>query len=78
VSQPRDAPKNKGNGAMTPVSPAGTENTTPGARTDHTYPDLPDRFGKNTCLNSVDISTFYVGEEKVFTDYPAPGAGTQD
>ena len=41
-------------------------------------PDLPDRFGKNAPMNSGDISTFYVGEEKGYTDYPALGAGTQD
>ena len=39
-------------------------------------PDLPDRFGKNALLNREDISTFYTGEEKGYTDYPARGAGT--
>jgi len=40
-------------------------------------PDLPDRFGKNAPLNSGDISTFYTGEEKGYTDYPALEAGMQ-
>ena len=39
-------------------------------------PDLPDRFGKNALLNREDISTFYTGEEKGYTDYPVLGAGT--
>jgi len=34
-------------------------------------PDLPDRFRKNAPLNSEDTSTFYAGEEKGYTDYPA-------
>jgi len=38
-------------------------------------PDLPNRFGKNALLNSEDTSTFYTGEEKGYTDYPAEGAG---
>ncbi|MDD1701274.1 MAG: alkene reductase [Methanoregula sp.] len=41
-------------------------------------PDLPDRFRKNAPLNSGDTSTFYKGEEKGYTDYPALGAGKQD
>jgi N-ethylmaleimide reductase len=41
-------------------------------------PDLPDRFGKNALLNREDISTFYTGEEKGYTDYPALGAGTPE
>jgi len=41
-------------------------------------PDLPDRFGKNAPLNSEDILTFYMGEEKGYTDYPVLGAGTQE
>jgi N-ethylmaleimide reductase len=34
-------------------------------------PDLPERFRKNTPLNDADSSTFYSGEEKGYTDYPA-------
>ena len=34
-------------------------------------PDLPDRFRKNAPLNGGDISTFYTGEERGYTDYPA-------
>jgi len=41
-------------------------------------PDLPDRFGKNAHLNREDTSTFYTGEEKGYTDYPARGAGTPE
>jgi N-ethylmaleimide reductase len=41
-------------------------------------PDLPDRFRKNAPLNSGDTSTFYTGEEKGYTDYPALGAGSQE
>jgi N-ethylmaleimide reductase len=37
-------------------------------------PDLPNRFRKNAPLNSGDTSTFYSGEEKGYTDYPALGA----
>ena len=37
-------------------------------------PDLPERFGKNTSLNREDISTFYSGEEKGYTDYPSLGS----
>jgi len=33
-------------------------------------PDLPERFLRNAPLNSPDISTWYVGEEKGYTDYP--------
>jgi N-ethylmaleimide reductase len=41
-------------------------------------PDLPDRFGKNALLNREDISTFYVGEEKGYIDYPVLGAGAEE
>jgi len=34
-------------------------------------PDLPARFGKKAALNQADPATFYQGEEKGFTDYPA-------
>jgi N-ethylmaleimide reductase len=40
-------------------------------------PDLPDRFAKNTSLNSADPSTYYAGEEKGYTDYPFLGAGSE-
>ena len=33
-------------------------------------PDLPLRFSKNAALNSADVSTFYMGEEKGYIDYP--------
>lgn len=33
-------------------------------------PDLPERFRKNAPLNSADVATFYVGEEKGYIDYP--------
>lgn len=33
-------------------------------------PDLPMRFMKNAPLNSADVATFYVGEEKGYIDYP--------
>lgn len=33
-------------------------------------PDLPERFLKNAPLNSPDISTWYTGEDKGYTDYP--------
>ena len=33
-------------------------------------PDLPVRFRKNAPLNSADVATFYVGEEKGYIDYP--------
>lgn len=32
-------------------------------------PDLPERFRSNASLNSEDVSTFYTGEEKGYTDY---------
>ena len=38
-------------------------------------PDLPDRFRKNASLNREDPLTFYSGEEKGYTDYPALGDG---
>jgi N-ethylmaleimide reductase len=34
-------------------------------------PDLPYRFGKKATLNAPDQGTFYAGEEKGYTDYPA-------
>jgi N-ethylmaleimide reductase len=34
-------------------------------------PDLPARFWKNAPLNAPDQATFYAGEEKGYTDYPA-------
>lgn len=34
-------------------------------------PDLPERFERNAPLNPEDISTFYAGEDKGYTDYPA-------
>jgi N-ethylmaleimide reductase len=34
-------------------------------------PDLPYRFGKKANLNAPDQATFYAGEEKGYTDYPA-------
>lgn len=34
-------------------------------------PDLPIRFARNAPLNAPDPATFYAGEEKGFTDYPA-------
>ncbi|MCX9074518.1 MAG: alkene reductase [Candidatus Methanoperedens sp.] len=36
-------------------------------------PDLPERFRKNAPLNSPDVSTFYMGEEKGYIDYPKLG-----
>jgi N-ethylmaleimide reductase len=33
--------------------------------------DLPERFRKNAPLNNADTSTFYTGEDKGYTDYPA-------
>jgi len=33
-------------------------------------PDLPERFAKNVPLNAPDVSTFYGGNEKGYTDYP--------
>ncbi len=38
-------------------------------------PDLPERFRQNAPLNEADMSTYYAGEEKGYTDYPAMGAG---
>lgn len=40
-------------------------------------PDLPGRFALNAPLNDADMSTFYTGEERGYTDYPALGAGTK-
>lgn len=34
-------------------------------------PDLPERFRNEAPLNSVDFSTFFTGEERGYTDYPA-------
>ncbi|MCZ7401769.1 MAG: alkene reductase [Candidatus Methanoperedens sp.] len=36
-------------------------------------PDLPERFRKNAPLNQADVATFYMGEEKGYTDYPKLG-----
>jgi N-ethylmaleimide reductase len=36
-------------------------------------PDLPARYRSNAALNSPDQATFYAGEEKGYTDYPALG-----
>jgi N-ethylmaleimide reductase len=33
-------------------------------------PDLPERFRQGAPLNQPDISTYYLGEEKGYTDYP--------
>lgn len=33
-------------------------------------PDLPERFKRNAPLNPADVSTFYLGEEKGYIDYP--------
>ncbi len=33
-------------------------------------PDLPERFRMDAPLNQADVSTFYTGEEKGYTDYP--------
>jgi N-ethylmaleimide reductase len=33
-------------------------------------PDLPERFKRNAPLNEPDITTFYAGEERGYTDYP--------
>ena len=33
-------------------------------------PDLPERFAKGAPLNEPDVSTFYGGTEKGYTDYP--------
>lgn len=34
-------------------------------------PDLPERFRQNAPLNEADVDTFYAGEAKGYTDYPA-------
>jgi N-ethylmaleimide reductase len=34
-------------------------------------PDLPQRYRINAPLNVPDQATFYTGEDKGFTDYPA-------
>ncbi len=34
-------------------------------------PDLPDRFRREAPLNPPDAATFFMGEEKGYTDYPA-------
>jgi N-ethylmaleimide reductase len=34
-------------------------------------PDLPERFQHEAPLNPPDFATFYSGEEKGYTDYPA-------
>ena len=34
-------------------------------------PDLPERFKRNAPLNTPDIETFYVGEERGYIDYPS-------
>jgi N-ethylmaleimide reductase len=34
-------------------------------------PDLPIRFAQNAPLNAPDVATFYAGEAKGYTDYPA-------
>jgi len=34
-------------------------------------PDLPLRYRKRAPLNTPDAATFYAGEEKGYTDYPA-------
>ncbi|ODS51940.1 MAG: alkene reductase [Acidobacteria bacterium SCN 69-37] len=36
-------------------------------------PDLPERFRRGASLNEPDPNTFYAGEEKGYTDYPALG-----
>ena len=33
-------------------------------------PDLPERFRRGAPLNAPDVSTFYGGTEKGYTDYP--------
>ena len=37
-------------------------------------PDLPLRFARDAPLNTPDTATYYTGEEKGYTDYPALGA----
>jgi N-ethylmaleimide reductase len=34
-------------------------------------PDLPERFRRGAPLNPADMETYYAGEEKGYTDYPA-------
>jgi len=34
-------------------------------------PDLVERFRRNAPLNEPDFSTFFQGEERGYTDYPA-------
>jgi N-ethylmaleimide reductase len=34
-------------------------------------PDLPLRYRKQAALNAPDMATFYAGEAKGYTDYPA-------
>ena len=34
-------------------------------------PDLPERYRQSAALNTPDAATFYAGEEKGYTDYPA-------
>ncbi|MDI1442517.1 alkene reductase [Polyangium sp. 6x1] len=36
-------------------------------------PDLPERFRREAPLNPPDVATFFTGEEKGYTDYPALG-----
>jgi N-ethylmaleimide reductase len=36
-------------------------------------PDLPNRFARNAPLNTPDPSTYYGGDAKGYTDYPALG-----
>jgi len=38
-------------------------------------PDLPERFRRNAPLNRSDMATYYEGEERGYTDYPALEAG---
>jgi len=37
-------------------------------------PDLPERFRREARLNAPDVSTFYMGEAKGYTDYPSLAA----
>jgi N-ethylmaleimide reductase len=37
-------------------------------------PDLPQRLRRGATLNAPDFATFYAGEEKGYTDYPALAA----
>jgi N-ethylmaleimide reductase len=41
-------------------------------------PDLPDRFATHSPLNSENPSTFYIGEEKGYIDYPVLGTCIQE